>query len=303
MSDNVATLIPRTLGSRERDNYDFLIDWSLQLQGVDDYGELCRHVLRAVGQRTRYQAVWMYVRRPLAPERWLMISCADEAEANTDDNFPELEVVNDDFLRALTRSREPVVIEDARLDPDTDKEMVRLLRSRTIIHVPVAVQGRTTAILGIGSFGDQGVIPPQPVELQFLTVVANHVGAVKMRIDERIHREERETELEQSRRQAEAASRARSEFLSRMCLQLRTPLGTIRSIARLMNFELEQYSVPDPRLQQITRDAEHLLRITAEMLALSNGEGDGSSPQPGDPGIGSIIDAAISGVAEEDLSG
>ena len=77
-----------------------------------------------------------------------------------------------------------------------------------------------------------------------------------------------EVALESARREAEAANRAKSEFLSRMSHELRTPLNAILGFAQL----LEMDSLSDEQRENvayISRAGRHLLELINEVLDIS----------------------------------
>jgi PAS domain S-box-containing protein len=78
-------------------------------------------------------------------------------------------------------------------------------------------------------------------------------------------------ELREARAAAEAASAAKSEFLSSMSHELRTPLNAILGFAQLLQRDRkEPLSVRHrERVDQILRGGEHLLRLIDDILDLS----------------------------------
>ncbi len=80
-----------------------------------------------------------------------------------------------------------------------------------------------------------------------------------------------EAALEAARRSAEAASLAKSEFLSRMSHELRTPLNSVLGFAQLLDMDAR----PDQdqaNLRQIMRAGSHLLALVDDVLDLSRVE-------------------------------
>jgi signal transduction histidine kinase len=76
-------------------------------------------------------------------------------------------------------------------------------------------------------------------------------------------------ELEQARVEAEAANRAKSEFLSRVSHELRTPMNAILGFAQLLEWD----NLPEEQMesvQQILRAGRHLLKLINEVLDISN---------------------------------
>jgi PAS domain S-box-containing protein len=82
---------------------------------------------------------------------------------------------------------------------------------------------------------------------------------------------ERAEDLRRAREQAEAASAAKSEFLSSMSHELRTPLNAILGFAQLLERDRKQplSERQIERLSHVLRGGEHLLRLIDDVLDLS----------------------------------
>ena len=75
-------------------------------------------------------------------------------------------------------------------------------------------------------------------------------------------------EADRAREEAEAANRAKSEFLSRMSHELRTPLNAILGFGQLLELE-EQTEGDRESTEQILKAGRHLLELINEVLDIS----------------------------------
>ncbi len=94
----------------------------------------------------------------------------------------------------------------------------------------------------------------------------------------------RERELEKARREAEAASRAKSEFLASMSHELRTPLNAVLGFAQLLLRDRRDRLTDRQRemVNQIFGGGDHLLRLIDDVLDLARLDAKGIkvSPEP-----------------------
>jgi len=100
-----------------------------------------------------------------------------------------------------------------------------------------------------------------PDEISFMTAMANVITAA-------LERRFAEETVERARAEAEAANRAKSEFLSRMSHELRTPLNAILGFTQILEMER-----PDPRqaesIQHISQAGQNLLTLINEVLDIA----------------------------------
>ena len=87
--------------------------------------------------------------------------------------------------------------------------------------------------------------------------------------------EARTQELEQARREAEAANRAKSDFLSHMSHELRTPLNGILGYAQILQRDRSTTTEQQAKLHAIIHCGDHLLALINDVLDLSKIEAGG----------------------------
>jgi len=80
---------------------------------------------------------------------------------------------------------------------------------------------------------------------------------------------ERTRELEQARREAEAANHAKSDFLSHMSHELRTPLNGILGYAQILHRDVRLNEAQRENLESIIHCGDHLLALINDVLDLS----------------------------------
>ncbi|MFN3594309.1 MAG: PAS domain S-box protein [Thiobacillaceae bacterium] len=79
----------------------------------------------------------------------------------------------------------------------------------------------------------------------------------------------RQTEIEHAKEAAEAANRAKSEFLARMSHELRTPMNAILGFAQLLELNPQLDARSRSNVQEIHKAGRHLLELINEVLDLA----------------------------------
>lgn len=98
-----------------------------------------------------------------------------------------------------------------------------------------------------------------------------------------------------ARAQAEAANRAKSEFLATMSHEIRTPINAILGYAQILDMGIAGPVSPDQRLQieRMRRSASHLLTLVNELLDLAKVESGEMRVEARQAVVDEIVDDAL----------
>jgi diguanylate cyclase (GGDEF)-like protein/PAS domain S-box-containing protein len=114
----------------------------------------------------------------------------------------DIPIAGDLMIEEIMEAEHVVIVEDARIDHRTNKELVALIDNRTIINVPLLLAEQRLGALGMGTYGDiEGVRPPKEWQLEFMQTMAGHVAVALDRV-----------KFMQARQKAEDALHASVEF-------------------------------------------------------------------------------------------
>jgi signal transduction histidine kinase len=163
-------------------------------------------------------------------------------------------------IGAIARTRQPLVTRAADTDlPIGDPAWLGPDRLAVFAGYPLLLDSKLVGVMAI--------FAPH----EFPTSAQDALAAVADAVALGIERKRAERELERSHRQAEAATRAKSDFLASMSHELRTPLNAIILYSELLQEEAEDQphgtSIPD--LQRIQSAGNHLLDLINGILDLS----------------------------------
>ncbi|MBK7258946.1 MAG: GAF domain-containing protein [Ignavibacteriae bacterium] len=160
-----------------------LLRLSRRFESAQTYPEVLEAAREEVRSAIGYTNLWVYL---ISDDRKYAYALVGGGPVSGDDwmksEMGRLTIEGDAMLEEIARATHPVVVEDARTDPRTDKKVVAALGNRTIINVPIIFSEQILGTVGTGTFGDEGVRAPSPVELEFLQSLASHMAVSLDRI-------------------------------------------------------------------------------------------------------------------------
>lgn len=160
-----------------------LLRLSRRFESAQTYPEVLEAAREEVLATIGYTNLWVYL---ISDDRKYAYALVGGGPVSSDDwlksEMGRLTIEGDAMLEEIAHATRPVIVEDARTDPRTDKQVVATLGNRTIINVPIIFSEKIIGTVGTGTFGDEGVRPPTPLEIEFLRSLASHMAVSLDRI-------------------------------------------------------------------------------------------------------------------------
>ena len=177
---------------------------SQKLEQVRTQAEIAAALHEEIHTILGYQAVWIYLLDEDMIHARLLTSAGNNAAAKMDRSHI-FRIEGDAYLEKVRDAERTIVIADAQTDPLTDKKQVAHFGNRTIVNVPLLLKHRLLGSLLTGTFGDEGIRVPTPVELDYLEALARHVAVVIDRVQFLQEREESAQAVQISNQQLQTA--------------------------------------------------------------------------------------------------
>ena len=139
---------------------------------------------------------------------------------------------------------------------------------RSAVAVPVLAGDQVVAVL---VFFIERPRPSDQHHIQIITIVANQVGSL---VERRRAQTQYETEILRARDDAQAANRAKSDFLSRMSHELRTPLNSVIGFSHVLRKNKSGRLGADELMfiERIASNGQHLLTLVNNVLDIAKVE-------------------------------
>ncbi len=162
------------------------------------------------------------------------------------------------FAGKVAAQKIPIAIEDIDV-ADLHTPFLREHGVKSLLGVPLLVEGRVLGVIHVGRFERRPFLED---DTRLLQLVAFRVA---LAIDNaRLFEEERA-----SRREAEAASRAKDEFLTTISHELRTPLTPIIGWVHMIRNDLLPDTEVAHGLEVIDKNSQSLKRLINDLLDMS----------------------------------
>ncbi len=162
------------------------------------------------------------------------------------------------FAGKVVSEKRPIIIEDTS-NADLYNPLLREKGIKSLLGVPLFVEGRPTGVLHVGS---RRVAHFAEEDIRLLELAADRIAlAIE---NARLYQVERE-----ARAEAEAANQAKDEFLTILSHELRTPLTPIIGWVHMMQNGILADHEADKVLAVISRNAYHLKRLINDLLDMS----------------------------------
>jgi PAS domain S-box-containing protein len=254
---------------RETEEYaQSLLRLSRRLERAQMYSEALAAALDEVKVVVGFQNIWIYL---LSEDRqqFRLLTTTGGKSLEIADDFPSLTIKGDSFLEEIVEGRDIVVVEDARIDPRTNKDIVAQLGNRTIVNVPIRLMERHLGAFGTGSFGDEGVHVPTSTQLDYLRALASHMAVTLDRIQLLNERRQAEEKLRRLNEELEHRVAERTQQLKRLNQELEDYGKEIQSIFDSMT-TLNAKVAPDGRLLLVNKIAAQASGLSLDELMKTN---------------------------------
>ena len=247
-----------------------LLAFARKLQRVAAFDELLALARDEAQAATGYAHVWFMVADDEAADELRLIDFSGGLRAQAWEVAPRLKVKGDAFLEQLVAADGPVVIEDARTDPRTNKQIVAQLQNRTLINLPLRLLDKPFGIFGLGTFGDEGCRAPSAGELEYLVGMASQIAVAAGRIrflEDREHAEREKRAFERRLLQMH-----RLESLGMLAGGIAHDFNNLLTVI-MASAALAEARSPDPELatdlQAVVTAATRARDLTRQLLAIS----------------------------------
>ncbi|MFM7219390.1 MAG: GAF domain-containing protein, partial [Nodosilinea sp.] len=160
-------------------------------------------------------------------------------------------------------------------------KLLEQLQTRAYLTVPI-FQGQQLWGL-LAAYQNTGPRDWQPSEIRLVMHISTQFGVALQQSELLAQTQRQSAALEKAKDAAEAASRAKTQFLAHMSHELRTPLNSILGFTQLMSQDGALGQEHQSYLQIVNRSGQHLLGLINEVLDVARLEANRADLQINSP--------------------
>ena len=246
-----------------------LLTFAQNLQGATTFAELLDVTRAELSESLGYGHAWLFVAESEEAEEFRLLDASGTMSSAIWNECLVIPYRGDAMLEEVVQGDAPVIVEDARVDPRTNKDLVAALGNRTIINVPLRMLERPLGAFGTGTFGEEGCRPPTPDETDYLIGMASQLSVAVARLrfqEQRAETERQKKELEHRIRQFQ-----KLESLGLMASGIAHDFNNLLTIvlahASLLRDDVSREHVPADA-DAIIGAAERARQLTLQLLAM-----------------------------------
>ncbi|XGV95166.1 MAG: GAF domain-containing protein [Leptolyngbya sp. BL-A-14] len=146
-------------------------------------------------------------------------------------------------------------------------ELLETLQARAYVIVPIFCGNQLWGLLA----AYQNIAPRQwkDAEIRIVSQISSQLGVAVQQAELFAQTQQQTIALQEAKELADAANRAKSEFLASMSHELRTPLNAVLGFTQLMSCDTSLTPTQQEHLGIINRSGEHLLKLINDVLEMS----------------------------------
>ena len=211
-------------------------------------------------------------------------------------------------INYVKRKLETLVINDITVDTILAADPYFIHQQpRSLMCTPIINQGKLIGLLYLENYLTTGAFTPDRLEvlnlLTFQAAISIENAQLYSNLEDKVT--ERTAELAQAKQAADAANEAKSEFLSNMSHELRSPLNGILGYAQILKRDRKLGTRQIDGLRIIEQSGNHLLTLINDILDLSKIEARKMELYPTDLHFKSFIESVVGiirmGALEKDI--
>jgi signal transduction histidine kinase/ActR/RegA family two-component response regulator len=245
-----------------------LLAFARELQRVTSYGELVLAIAQELEASVGYKHAWLFVADEHDPDEVRLIDVAGAIRGLALEVAPVLKIRGDAMMEEILSSDRPVIVEDARTDPRTNKEIVAALHNRTLINIPLRLLDKPFGAFGTGTFGDEGCRAPTPQEIDYIVGMGSQLSVAAGRI--RWNEERRATDLHRAELEKRIVQMQKLESLGMLAAGVAHDFNNLLTVILTHAGFLARSS--DPQAQSdgaaILAAAERASQLSRQLLAM-----------------------------------